>query len=323
MKTRTKKQRSAVFGVAVLFAALLLLARVLAAEESLGERVYFDALQVPIDQWEAAAGTMVARDQNALVLKTDNNDSGWITTKQRLPFTDTAALSLSIMRTVNCQVLVQVEWFREDGTSFLACSDLYQGGGDKPVNQILPLAKFLPSLPDNEKPAKFRLKFWVNGKNAVAYLTQAIIHVQRVWKQADMQTMRAYTPDDAVVEDPGIEYKTDHGSFSAHLLADTTTASIIFWDKINLNATGVIMFDLEAIQNGNVNLHVLCWNDRNEFLKEVSITPNIEAAGLYEIPIREHQQDFPTETARMSFKVWITGKETSVRLSGIYYGVAP
>lgn len=266
---------------------------------------------------------MVARDQNALVLKTDNTDSGWVTAKQRLPFTDSATLNLSVLRTVNCQVLVQVEWFRDDGTSFLAVSDLYQGGGDKPVNQILPLSKFLPTLPGDEKPAKFRLKFWVNGKNAVVYLTQAIIHVQRVWKQADMQTMRAYSPDDAVVEDEGIEYKTDHGSFSAHLLPETSTASIIFWDKINLNATGVIMFDLESIQNGNVNVHVLCWNDRNEFLKEVSITSNIESAGLYEIPIRDHQQDFPVETARMSFKVWLTGKEASVRLSGIYYGVSP
>jgi hypothetical protein len=72
-----------------------------------------------------------------------------------------------------------------------------------------------------------------------------------------------------------------------------------------------------------VNLHVLCWNDRNEFLKEVSITPNIESAGLYEIPMRDHQQDFPAETARMSFKVWLTGKEASARIAGIYYGVAP
>lgn len=307
----------------IALAVLLLHPLCLAAQDTLGERVYFDALQVPVDQWETAPGTMVARDQNTLVLRTDDNESGWVTTKQRLPFSDTATLNLSFARTIHAQLVVQVEWFREDGTSFLASSDLFQGGGDKPVNQVLPLSKFLPALPDNEKPSKFRLKFWVNGKNGMVHLTQAIIHVQRIWKQSDMQLMRAFTPDDAVVEDEGIEYKTDRGSFAARLSPEATTASVIFWDRVNLNATGVVMFDLESIENGNVNLHALCWNDRNEFLKEVSITPNIEAAGLYEIPIKDHQQDFPSETARMSFKIWLSGKEASTRIAGIYYGVAP
>jgi hypothetical protein len=301
-------------------AFILLFPAVLAAQESLGERVYFDAMQVPLDQWETAAGTLVARDQNALVLKTDNNDEGWITSKQRLPYADSAALSLSILRTIHCEVLVQVEWFREDGTSFLSAADIYRGGGDKPVNQVLRLSKFLP---DQEKPAKFRIKFWVTGKNAVVYLSQAIIHVERTWKQADMQLMRAYGPDDAVVEDEGLDYKTDHGSLAARLEPQATTASIIFWDRINLNATGIIMFDLESISSGSARLHALCWNDRNEFLKEVSVTPDIDSPGLYEIPITAHQQDFPTETARMSFKVWLSGKETSIRLAGIYYGVSP
>jgi hypothetical protein len=304
--------------------ALVILLGTLAvpAEEGLGERVYFDASLVGVNQWETAPGISVLRDKNTLVFKTDQVDSGWITSKERLPFSSTASLSLGLLRTVRGKFLVQVEWFREDGSSFLGASEIFQGSTDVPVNKVIKLTDFLPQLEGGERPAKFRLKFWIDGKNGVVELAQAIIHVQRGWQQEDIQLMRTYTPDDAVVEDSGVEYLVDRGVLSAELSAQTDSASVVFWDRVNLNATGLILFDVESIQEGSISLHALCWNDRNEFLKEVAITSDLTSGGLYEIPIKNHQSDFPVETARMSFKVWINGKGAKARIAGIYYGVA-
>lgn len=301
------------------FASVLLLSstQLLLAAGDLGERTLWDALQTSSSQWQTAGGISATVDGGVLVLRSKEVDYGWATSSDSAPFMATATVDLEVKQCVNGQVSVQVEWLREDGSFIGAVSILKEARAGASVTG----KKLSEFLPQGDKPKGFRLKFWVEGKGAEAQITKASVRFQRVWRKAETHLVKTFDAKTAFKADEGISVKAGHDLLSAALDAKTGYAAFALDGPVDFDAKGVVLLDLAKLQNGVVAVQALCWNRDGTFLKSVDLLKDVPTSGVYEVPLKA--LEFPADTAKLSFKVWLAGKETSAAVAGLFYGVMP
>ena len=133
--------------------------------------------------------------------------------------------------------------------------------------------------------------------------------------------MRSYGADDTGMADDGMQTDNVRGKLAVALVDKITTASFAFPSRVNFSPEGVILFDLAAVNSGNITLKALCWDSQGRFVEEVDVFPHVSAAGLYEYAVTDHRDAFPPATSQLSFKIWLEGEKTSATLGDLCYGI--
>ena len=273
------------------FLVLMMMATICVGDE-LGERVLWNAL-APGVKWDTAPGVTVTGEGVFHCA----GDYGWATTGDLLPYSDATKVDLQ----THGPVKVQAEWFREDGT-FMSATQFNAGKLD---------------VPAGERPRKFRFKFWLEGKGTEAKLSRALVTVSKVWRKAGTKLVKTYDAKSKTTPDEGM--KLD----GLDMKLEKEYSAFVFDDKVAFDAKGTLLVDVAGLKNGAVTVQALCWSADDAFQKAVDLVKDMSAAGYTEAPVAMHKEDFPADVAKLSFKVWLSGKEATARLGALHYGVLP
>ncbi len=283
--------------------------------DELGHRVVFDERKLPADRWQTATGVTVTATGDALVLRCAA-DGGWATFEEHLPFVSTAVAGIAIPQARNGQLALQVEWFREDG-SFIGPADALRDA-KAGTDQTLELARFQPA---GESPKTFRLKFWVEGRDAEIHLAKAVVSFQRTWRKPGTKLVKAYRDGAKHTPDPGLTVRADAEGFHAQVAPDTSFSAFLLEDRVDYDPGAVVLIDLADVRAGGVSVQALCWKSDDTQLKPVDLIKDVTTAGVYEIPLRALDGRFDPETKKLSFKIWLAGQASTAQIAGLFYGV--
>lgn len=294
--------------------AMMLLVPAICSAQELGQRVIWNASKTPAAQWQSATGLTVSSDGNVLTLKTGDVDYGWAATDGLLPVTDTTFVELIVKRVANGQLKAQVEWCRADG-SFLRAAPL-DAHGKAPV-------KLVSLAGEGDKPSKFRLKFWLEGRNASAEIEKAIIGFERRWRKSDTKLIKTFDAGAKVTAEAGVAVEARDGELAAKLAAGTPYAAFVVEERVALDPKGVVMVDVAGVENGAVTVQALGWREDGTFVQSADLLKDVSAAGSYEVPVALVSDKLGVDATKLSFKVWLAGGETSARLAGLFYGILP
>lgn len=310
-----RKAASTIFSLA----AIIIFCARMASAVDLGERELWNALGVPDQQWKAEKGISVSVEPDMVVVRSGEVDFGWATPNRRAPFVKTATLDVELKQIANGQLGVQVEWFKEDGT-FISYTNILQQA-KSPVR--LSNLKLSDLVPTGEKPKKFGLKFWIEGRNAEARISEAVAQFARSWRNAGTRTLHAYDAKASVTSDEGMEGHGENGVIVARLSNDKGYSAFVLEDRADYDPNGVVMLDLEKLEGGTLTVQALCWDKDGTFLKAVDVIKDVAQVGVIEIPFTIYVDQFPKGTARVSFKIWLSGRGASATIAGLFYGVTP
>jgi len=301
------------------FVVVMMLLPATCTAEDLGQRVMWSAVQIPAARWQTATGITVGNDGNTVTLKAGDVDYGWAATEGLLPVTDTTVVDLRVKSVVNGQFNVQVEWCRADG-SFLRASPLL----DRTKTEAnVASKKILELAGEGERPSKFRLKFWLEGRQASAVIGNATIGFQRRWRKAETRLMKTYDAGAKTTADAGIAVETRGGVMEAKLGAGTPYAAFVLEERVATDKKGVVMIDLAGVQSGSVTVQALGWKEDGTFVASADLLKDASTAGCFEVPVALVSEKLGADAMKLSFKVWLAGGETSAQLAGIFYGVLP
>lgn len=304
------------------FAIVTLISNSRAAETpDLGTRVLFDAGETQPAEWQTAPGIAVTLTGGKLQLRGGDNDFGWAAPVASAAWQEGATVDIAIESAAAGQLTAQVEWLRGDG-SFIKATQLLQGakaGGLKDK----PLSDFLPPADSAGKPRRFRLKFWLEGKNAVVALSLARVSAPRVWRSKDVTTVHVYSGDVKAQADAGLKLEKTADTLLASLEAGKEFSAFVLTDKVDYDAKGAVLLDLTKLQEGNATVQALLWDKDGNYIKGVDVLKDVNQPGLYEAAFGLYEDQFPANTKQVSFKVWLAGKETAATISGLYYGLLP
>jgi len=300
-------------------AVLLLAASRAFAAEGLGERVLFDALQTPLAQWELEKGISAKIENNALTLRSGDADFGSAAPREHARFQESATADIEIKNVAVGQMVIQVEWLREDGTLVSAPSLVERT--KTAVN--LTGKKLADVLPKGEAPKKFRLKFWVEGRGAEAQITKAVVRFRRAWRKADTKLVKAFDGGTPFKADPGMSAQANQKDIVAKLEPKTGFSAFYWTEKVAYDPNGVVLLDLATLQGGVMSLQALCRGEGDADLRAIDLIKDAPAAGMYEVPLKRFQDQAPSGTKELVFKFWLAGNEAIACVSGLFYGMAP
>lgn len=139
------------------------------------EQTLWDAAKTAPTQWKTAQGISASVESDALVLRSKDADFGWAAADDSVPLQDGATLDVAVKEAKNGQLVVQIEWLKQDG-SFLKAVDVLK---EARTGAKIAARKLTDFLPEGEKPKKLRLKFWVEGKNAEVQIAKAVIRAPK------------------------------------------------------------------------------------------------------------------------------------------------
>lgn len=283
----------------------LFIATTLVAEE----RTVWNGLARAV-KWDAAAGTTATADGAALRLHT-TNDFGWATTEETFPATDTTRIDLDVKHVANGKLKVQIEWFREDGT-FVSATEIR--------SKSAALSELQPA---GERAGRFRFKFWLEGKGAEAQFAKALITTAQAWRKTGTKLLATFDANAKLESNSGMIVQPEDGVLTMRLEPDAEYASFYFEDKIVYDPKATVLVDIAAIKGGSVTVQALCWSPTGEFQKAVDLVKDMTTAGYTEVPVAMHKDEFPADTAKLSFKIWLSGREGTARFTVLRYGVQP
>ncbi len=293
-------------------------ATVFAADE-LGARTVWDALQVPAAKWQTGEGVSVDVNKVGVTIRAVGVDFGWAAAPDFLPVTETTAMDLTVKQVTNGQLAVQLEWMREDG-GFIGATNAFSGIRAGVSLNNRKIAEFFP---EGERPKRFRFKFWLEGADAEAQLSRAVVTFKRAWRKPETRLIKTYDSYATVTPDAGTKVQALGDTLAASLGADSQYSGFVFEDKVAYDKKGLVLLDVAALQDGVLSLQVLCWGKEGAFLKAVDLLKDNAAVGVFEVPLAIRTDDFPDAVSKISFKVWLSGKESTARIAGLYYGIAP
>lgn len=286
-----------------------------AQEETVPDRIVFDAFNLQPSEWKMSPEVSVIQASATVSIRAGNVDSGWTTLQYDMPFTSETVIDLDLKQVREGRFSVQIEWLQEGG-EFIAAVPLFPSQASAYSIQNQKLTEFLPS--SGEPPKRFRLKLWTEGKGCEAQLSKFQVRAPRAWRSGKVRPIFSYEEKISTKNDTGVEAKMEKGILHAVLRPQKTSAAFLLKDPVPYEPKGVVMMDIQTLQGGSLELHALCWDNRGQFLKEIPLLKEISQSGLYETSFAIFT--FPGGTGRVSFKIWLSGKETSVRISGLHYG---
>jgi hypothetical protein len=285
----------------------------------LGQRVIWDGARVPASGWQVADGITARAENGAITLVAGEVDYGWAAAEELLPFSAGTTVELAVTRVEQGQLSVQVEWFRADG-SFIGATPLLERVKSETTVPARPITELVT---EGEKPNKFRLKFWVEGKHCRVVIGRASAGVVRVWRKAGTRLVKSYDAGTTYTSDPGIRVEAREDDLHATLAPDVGYAAFVLEERVEFDPKAVVMVDLAGVQNGVVSVQALVWKADGTFLHSVDLLKDVSAAGCFEVPLEIHKDKLGADAAKLSFKVWLAGGQTTARLAGVRYGVLP
>ena len=297
--------------------ALTLGASITAAGD-LGEKILFDGAKVPGAKWQTEKGVTVATEGATFILRSGGLDYGWAATGDRLPLVEAAVIDLDVAKTSNGQLALQIEWFDSLG-KFIGATNVLQQATTGTRLEHKKLSSFTPK---EGKPRQFALKFWVEGRNAEIQISNATVHFLRSWHSPNTRLVKAYGGNAKLSPEKGITVASEGESLVARLGSGTAYSGFVCEDRVEYSLGGVVLLDVAKLENGVLTVQVLCWNGDGTFRKAVDLMKDVSAPGSLELPIDLVKDQIPSDTARVSFKIWLSGRETSARIDGLYYGIA-
>lgn len=315
------------FLIPSLIAALALTAHA----DDLGTRTLFDATAP--QAWQTEKGVTAKVEDGALVMKTGDIAFGsaasenfiTIDPKDALATISAAfpktplALEIVLREVKGGTASVQAEWLRQDGSFIKATPVLAATTAPLTQKEI----RLLASAPGADRPARFRLKFWLEGRNARAVYDKVLITAPRRWHRSGTTLIQAYDADSKREVDAGLTVEAAGKALQLNLSPDKEYASVALTDRAAYNANGKVLLDLAALNKGAVTVQVLCLDKDGKFLKAVDLQKDIARPGLFEIGFDLYADQFPAGTDKLAFKVWLIGKGATARIDGLFYGALP
>jgi hypothetical protein len=287
-----------------------------AAENDLGERVLFDALAIPSAEWQLAEGVTSQVIDGVLMIRNAGSFC-WATPGAQLPYDPDASVVLTVDSVGGGTVSVQAEWFKADG-GFISATPVLERAKSGAAVEGRKLSEFAPK---DAKPAKFRLKFWVEGKGAIVRFSRASIRAHRAWHNPKTETLAAFSGT-AEISEEGLKVEKRKDALEVTLPEGKAYASFLFKSKVRRDPGGVVMLDLARVQGGALSVQAVCFDMKDGFIKSVDLLKGANEPGLYEIPLSAYADQF-NGVSRIMFKVWMEGAKASASLGGLFYGVAP
>ncbi len=278
----------------------------------------FDAFILQPAEWKLGPEMSMVQSANMLTIHAGNTDSGWVTPQYDMAFTPETLVDMEVKEVRDGRISAQVEWLQEGG-EFLAAAPIFPPKGEAFSLMNQKLVELLPLT--GEKPKRFRLKFWTEGKGCEAQFSRIFVHAPRLWRKENIRPLFSYEERVSLKADSGMEVRIQHGLLFARLRPLSESSSFVLKDIVPFDPQAALMLDIQTLDKGDIELHALCWDSRGQFLKELELLKEITQSGLYETAFTTFK--FPPGTSKLSFKIWLLGKEASVRISGLHYGIAP
>lgn len=303
---------------AVVWVILVLLVP-LARGADLGERILWNVAEAPLDSWKTATNITATVESGTLVVRSGEADYGWAASERRAPLLPNSRLDIEVLDVANGQLGVQVEWFKQDG-SFIGFTNVLSQVKSADKVSALDLASLVPKDP---KPKQFGLKFWIEGRHAAARVTKAEVRFTRQFRNPDTRLLHRYDADSTIKPEDGVTLSPDGKTIVAALTAGKEYAAILLEERAAFDAKGVVLLDLASIHGGGLSVQAVCWNAEGTYLKSVDLIKDATASGLVEVGFKLYADQFSPGTTQVSFKIWLAGKETTARMAGLFYGIAP
>lgn len=297
--------------------SLLLITPAFAQTTDLGSRVLFDGTKTTAAQWKTATGITVTPGDGKLIIQSGATGYGWAAIDQALPVSATTMANFQLSDITGGKASVQAEWLRKDG-SFIKATPLLSASG---TAVALSSQNILKQAPEGEKPAKLKLKFWLEGRNAKATYTQASITAPRLWRTAGTTLVKLYDSATPRQADTGIDVAKD--SLDVTLTQGTDYAAFVLTDRADYKPKATVLLDLAALTGGQLTVQALCFDKDGNYLKSIDLFKDVTQPGAYEVAFDLFADQVPAETKQVSFKVWLAGHGTAAKLAGIYYGLLP
>lgn len=286
--------------------------------DGLGQRVLFDAGTTTEAQWKGDKNVTVSHDEKKTIFKNGDGTVSSAAVDEFYPVRDATVVDLAVESVSKGQLNVQAEWLRADGGFIAATHVLKAAHGGETVSQ--PIRTFFPA---DTKPARFRLKFWLEGANAVATLLTARISMPRVWNTPDTTLVKTFDAAAARRDDAGMVSESANDLVKLTLKPATEYSAFVMTDQIDYNPKGVVKLDLAAIQAGSLTVQAICFGEDGKNLAAVPLLRDVNKAGLYEVAFDLYKDQIPAPTKKITFKVWLAGAGSQAQLAALFYGTAP
>jgi len=270
----------------------------------------------PVSSWKNAPEIFIQVQDGAIVLKNSGKGSGWASPEITLGLAQNTMLDLQIASIKNGVLSLQVEWLGADGTFIKAVSLIDHAKAAASLS--LRLADFRPK---EKRAYQFKLKFWLEGKDAEAVFSEFLIHVPRAWRVAGTRTLVSYTPHSAFTSEEGVAVDNDEASLGLRLDGETS-AGLIFSERVAYQPKGMCMLEVLEV-SGSVSVDALCYDTKGAFLKSVELIHEADEPGAYESGFPVVEERVPEGTVSIAWRIKPVGKKAAAKVSLFDYGVAP
>lgn len=198
-------------------------------------------------------------------------------------------------------IIVQVEWFDRSG-ALVSADEVFRVSGAGVQEKD---GKMVPP----PKAAAFGLKFWFEGESIHASLAGITLSRVPVWPSGEALESVPAQENAKFEADSGIASKSEGTTCQMVLEEGTGYAGIHLNNPVALReGLRVLVPVLELPSGTSLSVQALCWDRQGAFLGEVDLIKDITEAGDYEVKVPAAAMEFNPAPAKVSTKVWLTGK---------------